>query len=783
MNKESLITINMNFSNGSGHTASTTSVVGAKDLEEGGESLGTVIGEVGSRVDFSDARINKLFSQFQTIEKTISKDGTKTTISRKFNDITSLKLKSHFIAVRGKDTSPKGAGSFDGVVYDYSECPNSPVSSFGKQSPRKVGGGLIIGNIYNEISDTDEITGDKISLIYQGGVLDTDLSYNSASGEVSSYSNNPDLSKSEIKYGYKLRELITALGMAGIPVIGLPSRGDILFENSGTIDSVLSSIASSLGLYWYVNPLNSTVVFISSAIAVTYQISNPLTLTGVNLQSCSFTENALAPVIANSYMTNTAPVKSTPDESSKQRIARFKPVDILGKIGDLSIPKETYKVFYGADCSGALTPLVFDAISYTLATEDKPPDFGKFYKPTFKLTEKKAKEWLKIFVTKGAAGKKLAASAAAAYKGPLQLEQCKFIDTRTVGLGPDNLRPSDSKAYQVIKDAFFYLNNKIYMSNKFSKRKAQRMQFSSSDLSITGPYETNIKVNKIEGLKKVVSLLKANGVKTDNFTLDNIIEATGGIKGSGGYVFIGQKTVANNNVVEEDNVDDYIDFTNKNISSYTHATGLPYYAIFDELYDDIIPKNISKSKVLFGKRRSKDALLESIRCPYTRTKLPVNEILGNRKAEQDLDDADAEEDEETSQITDLFDKKNYVQTSLMLNGASGNIKTPVSFDVKKGKGVEINALQSFNYGGRSKTFLQSSSRTIVGLFIPNQFSIVMSGLSYSLSGGSLTTTVKESTQKLLPIDDTIIVGDSMRSYRTGSISSRFSAAQRNFLGL
>ena len=289
--------------------------------------------------------------------------------------------------------------------------------------------------------------------------------------------------------------------------------------------------------------------------------------------------------------------------------------------------------------------------------------------------------------------------------------------------------------------------------------------------------------NDIEGLKKVVSLLKANGVKTDNFTLDNIIEATGGIKGSGGYVFIGQKTVANNNVVEEDNVDDYIDFTNKNISSYTHATGLPYYAIFDELYDDIIPKNISKSKVLFGKRRSKDALLESIRCPYTRTKLPVNEILGNRKAEQDLDDADAEEDEETSQITDLFDKKNYVQTSLMLNGASGNIKTPVSFDVKKGKGVEINALQSFNYGGRSKTFLQSSSRTIVGLFIPNQFSIVMSGLSYSLSGGSLTTTVKESTQKLLPIDDTIIVGDSMRSYRTGSISSRFSAAQRNFLGL
>jgi hypothetical protein len=780
MNKESLISVNMNFSNGSGHTASTTSVINAKDIEVGGESLGTVIGEIGSRVDFSDPRINKLFSQFQSTEKTTSKDGTKTTISRKFSDITSLKLKSHFIAVRGKDTSPKGAGSFDGVVYDYSECPNSPVPSFGKQFPRKVGGGLIIGNIYNEISDTDEITGDKISLIYQGGVLDTNLSYNSASGEVSSYSNNPDLSKSEIKYGYKLRELITALGMAGIPVIGLPSRDDVLFENSGTVDSVLSSIASSLGLYWYVNPLNSTVVFISSAIAVTYQITNPLTLTGGNLKSCSFTENALAPVIANSYMTNTAPIKSTPDESSKQRIARFKPVDILGKIGNLSIPKETYKVFYGAECSGALTPLVFDAISYKLATENKPPDFGKFYDPAFQLSNKTVKDWSELYI----ASEKTADSAAAAYKGPLQLKKCKYIDTRSAGAGSsDNLKPSNSKAYQVIKDAFFYLNNSIYISNQFSKRKAERMQFSSNDLSISGPYETDIKVNKIEGLKKVVSLLRANGVKTDNFTLDNIIEATEGVKGSGGYVFIGQKAVANNNVVQGDDKDDYIDFTNENISSYTHTTGLPYYAILAELFDTKIPKSIAKSKSLFGKRRSKDDLLESLRCPYTRTKLPVNEILGNRKAEQELDDADAEEDEQTSQITDLFDKKNYVQTSLLLNGASGNMKTPVSFDVKKGKGVEINALKNFNYGGRSKTFLQSSSRTIVGLFVPTQFSIVMSGLSYSLSGGSLTTTIKESTQKLLPIDDTIVVGDSMRSYRTSSISSRFSAAQKNFLGL
>lgn len=783
MNKESLISVNMNFSNGSGHTASTTSVINAKDIEVGGESLGTVIGEIGSRVDFSDPKINKLFSQFQSTEKTTSKDGTKTTISRKFNDVTSLKLKSHFVAVRGKDTSPRGAGTFDGVVYDYSECPNSPVPSFGYQSPRKVGGGLIIGNIYNEISDTDEITGDKISLIYQSGVLDTDLSYNSASGEVSSYSNNPDLSKSEIKYGYKLKELITALSMAGIPVSGLPSRGDILFENSGSLDSVLSSIASSLGLYWYVNPLNSTVVFISSAIAVTYQITNPLTLTGENLKSCSFTENALAPVIANSYMTNTAPVKSTPDESSKQRIARFKPVDILGKIGNLSIPKETYKVFYGAECSGALTPLVFDAISYKLAVQNKPPNFGKFYDPAFQLSNKTVKDWTELYIT-NEVSQQISNEAADAYKGPLQLKKCKFIDTRSAGAGSsDNLKPSDCKAYQVIKDAFFYLNNSIYISNKFSKRKAQRMQFSSNDLSISGPYETDIKVNKIEGLKKVVSLLRANGVKTDNFTLDNIIEATEGVKGSGRYVFIGQKAVANNNVVQGDDKDDYIDFTNENIASYTHTTGLPYYAILAELFDTKIPKNIAKSKVLFGKRRSKDDLLESIRCPYTRTKLPVNEILGNRVAEQDLDDADAEEDEQTSQITDLFDKKNYVQTSLLLNGASGNIKTPVSFDVKKGKGVEINALKSFNYGGRSKTFLQSSSRTIVGLFVPDQFSIVMAGLSYSLSGGSLTTTIKESTQKLLPIDDTIVVGDSMRSYRTSSISSRFSAAQRNFLGL
>ena len=48
MNRESLISVNMNFGNGSGHTASTTSIIGAKDLESGGETLGSVIGETGS---------------------------------------------------------------------------------------------------------------------------------------------------------------------------------------------------------------------------------------------------------------------------------------------------------------------------------------------------------------------------------------------------------------------------------------------------------------------------------------------------------------------------------------------------------------------------------------------------------------------------------------------------------------------------------------------------------------------------------------------------------------
>jgi hypothetical protein len=210
--------------------------------------------------------------------------------------------------------------------------------------------------------------------------------------------------------------------------------------------------------------------------------------------------------------------------------------------------------------------------------------------------------------------------------------------------------------------------------------------------------------------------------------------------------------------------------------------GLPYFAIKKDLFDKVM-ENISKSKVLFNKRKRETDLLESVRCPYTRTKFPVNEILGNRKAERDLDDQDSEEDDNTSQITDLFDKMNYVNCTLKLNGASGNVKTPVSFEVKKGKGQEIAALSNFNFGGRSKTFLQSSSRTIVGLFVPSQFSVVMSGLTFSLSGGSISTTIKESTKKLLPIDDSIIVGDSMRSYRTTSISSRFSAAQRNFLGL
>ena len=79
--------------------------------------------------------------------------------------------------------------------------------------------------------------------------------------------------------------------------------------------------------------------------------------------------------------------------------------------------------------------------------------------------------------------------------------------------------------------------------------------------------------------------------------------------------------------------------------------------------------------------------------------------------------------------------------------------------------------------------LKSSSKTIYGLEIPSQFNITTNSFSIKVGADGITTTIGESTLKLLPPDQQFIISQGMEVIGTPSINPRLRASQRNYLGL
>lgn len=763
---ESLVSINLNFTDGNSHTASTVSIVDAINIAADGDSLGTIISSSGYRPSLSNSKLNSLLKNFIQIEQTTSRDGVKTQISRKYMDRTSLLLKSHCIAVRGKDVSPKGV-AYDGIVFDYSECKGSPVASFGKQSPFKTGGVIVLGNIYNEISETDEQSGIKISLIFLGRQIQPNLCLNL--DRVSNYYlSSPDLAKSELKLGYTLNEFKSAASLAGIFINGLPSK-DLLFDYSGTLESVISSIASSLGMYWYVDPSSGTVNLISSSIAATKKITDPTKESGETYLDCSYSSSSLGPVFATSYMSTTGPKKETPDDGDKMRTARFRVCDILGNI-DIKIPQETLQNFYGAHCSSTLNETVFDAFVYKLLVDNSNLDFGGFYTKPDNLGDE--------FISFDKVYLEQAENQAKKFKGSFDLNSGKFLLKSKFGDKPEE--PSGSEAFKLIPKIFDVLSNSIYISNRYSEWKARRMQFSSSDVNVSGPFKLDDKIEDIDGMGAIYALLKQLG--KESITIRDLANAAD-VKGLGDSVFIGVKQFGNK--VKPKTADLYEDFTDKNFISYDDGALNRTWAAYSASLFGKINTCITESKTLY-KKIVKEDTVKSVRASYTRTKIPVNDYLSDlkdRDTQQAVDDADAEKNESDSQISDLFDKMNWMKCSLKLNGASGGPLSPMTLEVKNAKPAEVSLLSQNNYGQVASGFkLATSSKTIVGLFVP-AFTITLSGISITVGNDGIKTTITESNKNLLPVDDSVIIGQGMKSYISKTLASRFSASQRNFLGL
>tara|TARA_R110002020_G_scaffold158318_3_gene341474 strand:- start:172 stop:3231 length:3060 start_codon:yes stop_codon:yes gene_type:complete len=360
---ESITNLDINFSNGGGaHTATVRSIVSAKS-PDGTPSLGFVEGDMGEGSAFSEGDLNDLMKNFMLVEKTTSSDPTKKTIQRKYTDETSMKLNSYVVLVRGINapvpqrlplpdsdeaevmvSEPWSANKYEGAVPYFSEVYSDPplTPPYGPSPPTIHNSVIIAGQVYN-FEAAAQFNGMKMSLVYQNNELKENLSLNEETVS-DDYLEAPDLAQYNLKFGYTFDEFKQMLKMAEVPFDEetfnvVDGADNILFEISGSLGSVLSSIASYFGYYHYIDPFDNKVKFISSAVAAGLPVENPNTTTDQRIVNASFTESAITENLVNSYVGSTEKKEpNSPEEDEpKMRSSFFKRV-MIERIGERRDP-------------------------------------------------------------------------------------------------------------------------------------------------------------------------------------------------------------------------------------------------------------------------------------------------------------------------------------------------------------------------------------------------------------------------------------------------------------
>lgn len=833
--RESITKLDLNFTNaGGGHSASVTSMVDAKNIDSS-EGLGIVIGNLGEINSFSNDKLQSLMTNFVCTEITTNADPTKKTISRKYIDKVSLTLESIIVLVRGVNCPPDNTLNFDGPFAPFAEVINSPrikgLEPFPSVGPERSGSIIKAGKIYN-FETAAKFDGTKISLYYNNRTVKDELCLNLGS-VTETYRSNPDLSQYNFRGGYTLKEFGDIVRLAGIPIVGLPqteATNSIIFEATGTLGSVISTVASYLGYYWYVDPVTYSIRFINSQEAATLQIRDYTNSSSENIISASFTKSKRSNLIVNTYVGTTE--KPQDGDRSNENDDRPKPVFFK------RIPfrkSEAFKnmldypemgVFFGIFNQNESTD-VFDKFTYILMhgnaklKNGKTPneqrlgrklDFGKLYDYTPFNTQ--VWHWSgndnKPFIYGEANAKKVNED------NPTELPNLDRINDKFVykllkykptndegnqtGTAKIMPRPSGSPLYEYL-NTYFPLAGGVYITNAYSDYKTARMSFQNTgNITVLGPFRGDKKVREIDDLSMLndwIQLLTKAKADKDNaqsdVTIMNLAETTNGDakvarSKDKAHFFIGirnipalEKKNAGENGDEEDEpldyapLQEYLEFhepTNRKRQLFIGGSKFTNKEIFDHVYDLAKQSYDRYSDSIVGKK--------SIKLKYIRSKTRVNDK--DEDGEEAEDDAVAESSDAQQQLNELFDKvefKSYKVDSppydrtnrLTLSSASGSTIEMDKLKQIKGSLVNPNIRPS------------SSSRTLYGLHIPT-FTPTINNLSISVGSGGITTTIGESTLSLIPPDQTFSI-DSFgnTNSRKGNIPSTFSAAQRNFFKL
>lgn len=810
--RETLTSLDINFGNSGGsHTASTTSVFNAKDLSsDNQDELGSLIGSVGGRTTFTNDKIQTFMNNFIEVEHTISKDSVGKTISRKFEDRTSLILQSHVFVVRGRDVHPKDETRSTKEVYMpyFSECSNSPITNPNQKFPgnRPVikGGVIFIGKIYNEessILSSGPHSGEKISLVYQDGVLQEDLCHNLDYVTSEYYKLFPDYANYNLKYGYTLEDAKLGLQAAGVNLIGMPNIKGVLLETSGTLEAVISDIAAKFGYYWFVDPFaGGAVRFVDSRSASMLSVFDPFSRTNNQEHkfiNASLTTNHKQPRIVNAFNSTIEKRQQTFEFGSGDRFTRFVKFNFQGFIADQGIPKKLFQSFYGLHCCGKYRDeSLFNAVAITLTGllkdfQDLDLDWGDYWKDSENVPARA--DWYTL-------GDDEVAGADAqryreAFGKKMNLDNALFIRLFDDPAYREYEMPSKQSIYKILQLGYNTLTSNVYVSHRYNRWKARRMSWQNSSLAIDGPFKLygkdRAKLVEADGLQDVVTFLKEfkiTGVDTAALFQDRRVR---GEINNDAYGFIGVHSLNKVNTgdfpLEKFKWDQWVEgVTYQVIEVGDSSDGNKFLAIDKRLVNKVIGLVRGSVKLWDHVTENQDKA-ETVKVNYVRSKKPLDE-------EEDDIGKDEEKKRSSTQaglnaiqqrldeVRERFDIRYF---SLKNNGASGNILNPVKLDIKSGSLSDVKALESASgtYSNALGGLTQASSRTLVGFSLPSKFKMTISSLSLRLGSEGVTTTINESTLQLLRPDDQLIIDKNSQAHFSSPLRGQFTASQKNFLSL
>jgi hypothetical protein len=800
MSQEILTSLDVVFAaSGGTHSAATTSVAGDNRI---GEGVGNILGSVGERPRFSKKELNRLLGNFVIDSVTTTNNDTSTTIKRDYVHRISLIMDSHLILVRGIQASPilNKVPEYSGPIVKYGEMPKItrsgirvipahiklPVS--GKE-PKLLGNVLVIGKTYNTISTQLE-DNTRSYVVYHNEKLIEELSDNPDASLGSSIfvGNGESPQNAELKYGYTIAELKSALSLIGISISGLPEKENIIFDSSGTVRDVVSDVANTLGYYWYVDPLSSnSISFVSSSYAVSIEVENPTT-SGENLLNASFTESLWPNQNVLSVITNTETPKGYTVNYPRQGTKKpFYQIDILSYFTEDA--KRAVAIFYGyfssGDGGGQFDKIVYTALTaptalkYVLAsglylngyTEGDLDLTSQTLDDIFNGDPDEKYQDSPVFGSRsGSVFNKLISLKYAEGNQEEETDKKKMIP-----------KPSDSKLFTAVSTVAKFVNG-FYISYPMSKARSSTTTFSSSSHNILGPFRGDKKLSEISEVSLFASFAdivrnKASkdkaaetgddAVEPSPLTVQNLFQATGAprkpaVSGTSSYFFIAiNNQPFENELFEEGGALDY--------TSLEEEVEMPSFG-------DSVPrigyKNSGTREGLIQKLvQSRDLLLKKWDKDNKKTFYATRTNNDSDKSGEGGQDAEEGLDYELFNYN-IFNYQSYNQSRLKLQSFNGSLN-------------EIKHLQEAHLSSAASAPEKalSNTKTTLGLNIPENFGMEIGSISVNIGGDGVQTTVSKSNYSFITPSQDVIKSDGKKVNITTNMLGMLRPRQRSFLKL